>query len=174
YKARQGGISKPALLCRDYLMIRLPKEIVKEKKDKHIPMNHHVKDAIDAELQALHHEFVITYRGKPMNGKNSLKKQFGETCEKANIPYGRKTNDGITFHDMRRTVKTNMVAAGVDKVYRDTILGHSLKGMDVYYIVPKDDALTNAMTKYTEWFDHQVKVVSANVDQSVDQVGLKK
>lgn len=156
------------------MMIRLPKEIVKEKRDKHIPINHHVKDALDALPQALHHEFVITYRGKAMNGKNSLKKQFSETCEKANIPYGRKTKDGITFHDIRRTVKTNMVAAGVDKVYRDTILGHSLKGMDVHYVVPTDDTLTNAMTKYTEWLDHQIEVVSANVDQNVDQARSKK
>jgi hypothetical protein len=46
--------------------------------------------------------------------------------------------------------------------------------MDVHYIVPTDDVLINAMTKYTEWLDHQIKAVSANVDQNVDQAPSKK
>lgn len=35
-----------------------------------------------------------------------------------------------------------MLNAGVDKVNRDLILGHSLKGMDVHFMAPDDDALT--------------------------------
>ena len=38
------------------------------------------------------------------------------------------------MHDLRRTVKTNMLAAGVDKTYRDLALGHSLQGMDAHCI----------------------------------------
>jgi len=64
-----------------------------------------------------------------------------------------------------------MAAAGVDRVYRDAILGHSLKGMDVHYIVPTDETLTNAMDKYTSWLDG--KVVSGFVDQTVDQTESK-
>jgi len=41
----------------------------------------------------------------------------------------------ITFHDIRRTVKTGMLKAGVDEVYRDAILGHAKKGMDEHYLV---------------------------------------
>jgi hypothetical protein len=82
------------------------------------------------------------------------------TCTKADITRGRK--EGITFHDIRRTVKTNMVRAGIDKVYRDTILGYSLKEMDVNYIVPTDIALTNAMDQYTKWLDGQLE--KQNVD----------
>ena len=137
-------------------MIRLPKEVLKEKKDKCIPINHNVNDVLESLPRALHHDFVVTYRGGPMDGKSSLKKQFPEACEKAGIPHGRKAPGGITFQDIRRTVKTNMVEAGIDKVYRDTILGHSLKGMDVHYIVPTDDALTNAMNKYTKWIDRKL------------------
>ena len=29
-----------------------------------------------------------------------------------------------------------MLNAGVDKVHRDVILGHSLRGMDIHYIEP--------------------------------------
>lgn len=104
-----------------------------------------------------------------MNGKSSLKKNFQEVCQKAGIPYGRKIESGVTFHDIRRTVKTNMLRAGVNKVYRDSILGHSLKGMDAHYIVPTDETLKEAMDKYTSWIDSQM--VNSNVDQveSVDQ-----
>jgi hypothetical protein len=38
------------------------------------------------------------------------------------------------MHDLRRTVKINMLEAGADKTYRDLILGHSLEGMDRHYI----------------------------------------
>ena len=59
-----------------------------------------------------------------------------------------------------------MVAAGIDKVHRDTIVGHSLKGMDAHYIVPTDESLTEATEKYTKWLDGQFNL--ANVDYSVD------
>jgi len=68
---------------------------------------------------------------------------------------------------MRRTFKTSMLLAGVDKVHRDAILGHSLKGMDARYIVVSDAFLTSAMDRYTKWFDNEV--VSASVNQNVDQ-----
>jgi hypothetical protein len=60
-----------------------------------------------------------------------------------------------------------MLLAGVDKVHRDAILGHSLKGMDAQYIVISDASLTSAMDQYTKWFDREV--FSASVDQNVDQ-----
>ena len=160
---------KWSYIDKDANIIRLPKEAVKEGRIKEIPINHHIKTLLKTTPIALHHEYVISYMGTPMNGKNSLKKQFQATCIKANIPYGRKLPGGITFHDIRRTVKTNMVSAGIDKVYRDTILGHSLKGMDIHYIIPTVETLTNAIEKYTNWFDKHVEVVSANVDQIVDQ-----
>lgn len=151
------------------LMIRLPKEVVKEGKPKSIPINHHVKTVLDALPHALHHDFVITYRGMPMNGKSSLKKQFPEICRKANIPYGRKVKGGITFHDIRRTFKTNMVTAGVDKVYRDAILGHMLTGMDAHYIVLTDSVLRKSMDRYTIWFDGQFE----NVPKMFPKTNLK-
>jgi integrase len=105
---------------------------------------------------------------KPLKYKNSLKKQFAEVCKKAKIAYGRKATGGIVFHDIRRTFKTNMLFAGVDKVHRDAILGHSLKGMDARYIVVSDASLTSAVDKYTKWFDREV--FSASVDQNVDPI----
>ena len=149
------------------MMIRLPKEVTKEGRAKDIPINCHVESALRGLPRSILSDFVITYKGKPLKYKNSLKKQFAEVCKKARIAYGRKATGGIVFHDIRRTFKTNMLLAGVDKVHRDAILGHSLKGMDARYIVVSDASLTRAMDQYTKWFDREV--VSASVDQNVDQ-----
>jgi hypothetical protein len=69
------------------------------------------------------------------------------------------------MHDIRRTVKTNMLTAKVDTTYRDLILGHSLQGMDVHYIQHGEEALKQAMAVYTAWREGQL----GNVDQAVDQ-----
>ena len=137
--------------------IRLPAEIPKEGKDKNIPMNHHVKKVLLSQPRALHHDYVMQYRGKPIVSRDGLKKSFAASCKEAGIPCGQKTKGGIIFHDIRRTVKTNMLAAGVDKAYRDKILGHSPQDMDLHYIQPDEDTLKAAMRKYTEWFDGEIE-----------------
>lgn len=65
-----------------------------------------------------------------------------------------------------------MLNAGLSKVYRDLILGHSLKGMDVHYLVSDEKTLTEAMEKYTVWIDGQLKF--QNVDHSVDQAQISE
>ncbi len=94
--------------------------------------------------------------------KNGVKRALKGACESAGVPCGRK-NGGITFHDIRRTVKSNILRAGVDKAYRDMILGHSLVGMDVHYLVSDDTALHEAMGTYTKWLDAQLKAAEAKL-----------
>jgi len=113
------------------------------------------------------HDFVFMYRGKPMVHKQGFKFILRNTCDKAGIPYGAKTSNGIIFHDFWRTVKTNMLNAGIDKVHRDLILGHSLKGMDVHYLAPNDDYLKEAMDKYPRWLDEQIKNVYRVLNKKV-------
>jgi len=149
--------------------IRLPKEITKEDKDKDVPLSHHVK-AVLKNLPHLSHDFVFTYNKKPITDKSGCKKSFITACHKAGIPYGTKTPNGIILHDFRRTVKTNMINAGVDVAHRDMILGHSLKGMDAYYLVPTENALKEAIGKYTSWLDSQlISDISEGVRQIVRQ-----
>ena len=62
-----------------------------------------------------------------------------------------------------------MLRAGVSKVHCDLILGHSLQGMDVHYVVPDDDTLKQAMERYTNWLDDKIAHALASVDLSVDQ-----
>lgn len=79
-------------------------------------------------------DYVFTFGGKPIIGPGGVKNSLKGACKKAGVPYGRETPNGIIMHDFRRTAKTNMTTAGVNKIYRDLILGHSLQGMDVHYI----------------------------------------
>jgi integrase len=147
-------------------IITFPAEETKERKEKKVPINHHVEAVLNALPRHIDHDYVFTYRGKPIFSNGGVKGALMITCRNAKIPYGRNTPNGIIMHDFRRTVKTNMVKAGVDRIFRDLILGHSLQGMDIHYISPEDDDLRNAIVKYTEWLDEQV----LNVDQNVDQV----
>ena len=63
-----------------------------------------------------------------------------------------------------------MLNAGVDKVHRDTILGHSLQGMDVHYLVPYEDVLKQAMGKYSRWLDEQLASAKTEQEKKVDSV----
>jgi len=150
-------------------LIKLPAKVTKEGRPKKIPINHHVQKTLDSLPRALRHDYVFTYKGQPITTPGGLKNSFKTACKEAKIPCGQKTLNGVIFHDIRRTVKTNMLAAGVDEVHRDLILGHSLKGMDVHYMAPDDDTLREAMDKYTRWINDQFQ----NVDQSVDQTEKK-
>ncbi|MGE5257400.1 MAG: hypothetical protein ACM3KE_12050 [Hyphomicrobiales bacterium] len=66
---------------------------------------------------------------------------------------------------VRGTVKTNMLEAGVDKIYRDRIPGHSPGGMDRHHIKPSEGTQRKAMAHCIAWLDEQLE----NVDPTVDQ-----
>ena len=66
-----------------------------------------------------------------------------------------------------------MLTAGIQKEYRDKILGHSLKGMDRHYIVPGEDDLKKAMDQYTDWLDGQVDAAWKKVDHLVGHATKK-
>ena len=148
---------------RENKMIRFPLSLTKEGRRKKIPedspltktipINYHVEKVLNALPRALHHDFVFTYNGLPVK---KLRRSFQSACKNAGIPYGQKVPGGLRFHDIRATFKTNMLRAGVDKVFRDVILGHSLQGMDARYLKPTDDDLLKAIEQYTAWFDSQI------------------
>jgi len=154
---------------REKGVIRLPADLTKESRVKVVPMNHHVKQVLaENPRQTIHHDRVFTYRLEPIGTLGGVKKSFITACERAGITQGRAEAEGVIFHDIRRTVKTYMLSAGVDKVYRDMILGHSLKGMDVYYMAPSIEDLHVAMDKFTAWIDGQI----ADVSQTVNKVNI--
>lgn len=146
-------------------MIRLPAELTKEKKPKNIPINHHVKKLLDGLPRHLHHEHVFTFRGDPI--RREFRIGLKNACKRAGIRYGQKLEGGFRFHDIRTTFKTNMLRAGVDKAIRDVIVGHSLKGMDAFYLKPSEEDLHAAIDKFATYMDG---LFAASNDQSIDQV----
>lgn len=150
---------------REKGVIRLPADLTKESKAKVIPLNHYTKDLLAGLPKPLHHDFVLNYRGKPITSEGGLNKSFRAACKRAGLACGRDIPRGIIFHDIRRTVKTHMLTAGVDKIYRDLILGHALQGMDVHYLSPSEKDLHRAMGLYAAWLDGQLRSVDQNVDQ---------
>ena len=163
---------------RDAMMIRLPLEAIKEGKKtgkgKNVPINQNVKTVLDSQMRALHHDYVFSYQNKPLRGSQGIKKALMLACKRAGIPYGRSQESGLTMHDFRRSAKTYMAQAGIEKSFRDTILGHSLEGMDRHYIKPSDEMLAEAMAKYTRWLDGQVETKRKDVDHFVDQMRFSK
>ncbi len=146
--------------------IRLSKKETKERKKKVIPINHNVAQVFDTTVPHVHHSYVFTCRHRPIKKFT----HFKTCCRKASLPYGYKKEDGIVSRDIRRTVKTNMVEAGVNEIYRDILLGHSKRGMDQYYIHPEEKTLTAAMQKYTTWLDNEIAKCKLQLcDQSSDQ-----
>lgn len=105
-------------------------------------------------------EYVFSIR-TPTGIQDALKR----ICKQTGVSYGWKVDGGMTFHDVRRTCKTLMARCGIQKEVRDTILGHSLQGMDFIYIAPDEDTLRESMRTYTKWLLDQLK----DLDQALDQ-----
>ncbi|MCP4748021.1 MAG: integrase [Desulfobacteraceae bacterium] len=140
--------------------IRFDSEDVKEKDKKSIPINQIVNDILQNTASHDHHDYIFTYRNKPITDRSGFRKSWKTTCKKAGLVPGRLHPMGIIFHDIRRSVKTYMIEAGVDPVHRDMILGHSLQGMDVHYAVQSDDALMDAMNRYEKWLTVKIAMVA--------------
>jgi integrase len=146
-------------------MIALSADDTKEEKPKRIPLNHHVVDTLESlkKVPIISRggglvSKVFTFHGEPID--DNFRKSLIAACKASGITYGMNMAGGFRFHDIRATVKTNMLRAGVDKALRDIILGHSLEGMDPHYLRPSDDDLYGAITRYTGWLDGQIETVS--------------
>ena len=93
--------------------IELPPEVTKEGaksgETKRIPINHNVKAVLDKRrpspgvVSEEHHDYVFTYQGKPIKGKQGPRKSFITACKNAGLIYGEDTRDGVIFHDFRRS-----------------------------------------------------------------------
>jgi len=94
-------------------------------------------------------EYVFTYRGKPVSGiRGTIKK----ACEEAGVTFGQDAEGGVVIRDLRRTADTLMVRAGVQDVYRRTLLRHVQTGMDRHYVHPDlETDLRPAMATYARW-----------------------
>lgn len=92
-----------------------------------------------------HTDYVFIYKSHPVQ---SIRASLQDACKKANIPYGQKRENGLTFHDLRHTFVTNMRRAGIDETVIMKITGHSTREMFDRYNFVSDKEASNAMEKY--------------------------
>jgi len=142
-------------------IIRIPRDLCKEGKgrrpktnDKIIPINYRLKELLRGFTRGLPMAPVFTYRGKPY--ERSPKKAFRGACERAGIPYGQKVEEGVTFKSLRDTFISLALAAGVDYIHVQLMVGHSLPGVLDHYVDLSEAALHNSMQKYTNYTDDLV------------------
>jgi len=66
-------------------------------------------------------KYVFTYGGEPVK---DIKTSFKSACKDADIPYGRETPNGVTFHDLRHTFASHYMMRGGKIEALQEILGH--------------------------------------------------
>lgn len=132
-----------------------------------IPISNNVRKILNQQVRNLHDDLVFQLKGKEIR-EMTLSKEFLKDCAKAGIPAGTKTAGGIVFRDIRTTVKTGMVNAGIDSAYRDALLGHSRKGMDTYYIQIDPKNLIPSTKAYEHWLNSNVRQVLDRREKSGD------
>lgn len=93
-------------------------------------------------------EFVFIYRGKPIR---DIRTGIIEGCPKAGIPYGRSTEGGFVFHDLRHTFNTFMRKAGVPQSVRMAITGHATAEMENRYDSIDDSDMVAAFNAHKEF-----------------------
>jgi integrase len=105
---------------------------------------------LEALQERASYDYVFT---RDHNGvsKYSLKWGFEEACKRAKIAYGATNpDDGIIWHDFRRTFATRLRANGVHEYDSKYLLGHSIPGVTKTYARETPAGLQAAVNKLTE------------------------
>jgi integrase len=76
--------------------------------------------------------YVFLHEGKPI-GISKLKHAFISACRRAEIPYGLKTPDGVTFHTLRHTFGSWLAMRGIPIKTIQELMGHKDISMTMRY-----------------------------------------
>jgi integrase len=88
---------------------------------------------------------LFNYKGRAIKGE--IRATLKKACKVAGIKYGRREDNGFTFHDLRHTFNTNMRKAGVPESVIMEITGHSTREMfDRYNTIDHEDRKNAAKT----------------------------
>jgi integrase len=103
-------------------------------------------------IRSLKHDYVFTYRGKPIK---EFREGFNKALEKAGI-------ENFHFHDLRHTFNTNMRKAGVDQTVIMKLTGHKTLSMfNRYNTVDQEDA-ADAMKRLNFFLSEQKSFKSSD------------
>ena len=126
-------------------MIRLRAADTKERKAKNVPISKTLRTILMQVPSRGDNGPVFRYKEKAVL---DIRVGFQKGCKDAGIPYGRKVENGFTFHDLRHTAKTIARKAGVDKNVRSVIFGHSNPNdMDLRYDTVDEEDMIDAIDK---------------------------
>lgn len=121
----------------------IPKAKYKTKTDLVVPLTDKAREYIGEGAG-----FVFAGRDgrKPFNGMSKSKVALDAEINRLRKKAGQKAMPHWTFHDLRRTARTLMSRAGVDKDIAERVIGHVIPGVrGVYdrfeYLPQKRDAL---------------------------------
>lgn len=110
---------------------------VPHKADRYtgLPLTLAVSPRLRAMLRDVFAKFPDDPYVVPLEGERywQLVKLIKKSLQDAEIPYGRNTPDGITFHSLRHTLSTWLARWGVNADARQRALGHETPAMQQWY-----------------------------------------
>ena len=145
-------------------MIRLKAEDTKEEKPKSIPMAEAVYNLLKRNPQPIRGPIFLFHKQPVSNVRKALKNTCAE--DKANIPYGRKVEDGFAFNDLRLTFITDIRKAGIEKRVRSSITGHAVSDMDDRYNKVDDEDKLEAIRKLEAFRESVSETLAKSLNDS--------
>ena len=140
-------------------LIRLTAEMTKEGRAKTVPISKTLRSVLMQLPDRGKNRYVFTYGKKPIK---DLWDGLKRACEKVDIAYGRFTDGGFIFHDLRRTFVTNARKAGVTSNVTNRITGHSNRAnINARYDQVDDADLLKAIDRIEDY----IESVSENVSE---------
>jgi integrase len=123
----------------------------KSGKDRHIPISPTLKSELSRLKQSLVSEFVFT---NPATGQPyfDVKRVYENVIKKAFIKR-------LRFHDLRHTAATRMVAAGIDLIVVQDILGHACISTTMRYSHPVPERKMQAVMALDGYVAENTKVL---------------
>lgn len=113
----------------------VPKEIVKNKKDRLIVLNSTASSIIETRRQDAHPIFVFTYKGKAISRMNNS--AWRKARVRAELP-------DLRVHDLKHTFGRRLRAAGVSFEDRQDLLGHKSRQITTHYSAAEIQNLIDA------------------------------
>lgn len=155
--ALHTGMRKSEILNLKWQYVDLDRGFIivtqtKSGKDRNIPISSTLKQ----HLLTLHanrsadHVFINPETQEPYY---DLKRSFGKILEKAKIKE-------LRFHDLRHTAATRMVAAGIDLIVVQDILGHACISTTMRYSHPVPERKMQAVVALDTYVADNTKVVA--------------
>lgn len=150
--------------------IVIPPSRYKTNREHVVPLN----AAIRRELPKKSGGFVFASDGcdRPLQGFSQLKDLLDRAIAERRATEGRKSMPPWRLHDLRRSARTHMAAAGISDAAGEAVLGHAKLGvLGVYnqhkYQAEKADALER-------WAAYLDNVVSSSPDRVVPLAGRRR